>query len=252
MVDISVRDLLDCVSAPDDEDLSILFHLFGFRRARVPADPLGVPASVSVAQLAEDIGGDHIRLNVIAMGLDGLGAGEDAALEEVDYCVFRIRNIYRPRLGVGRVLHYEVDAADADGFDVIADDDEAQDLWRSWSVGNSGIDAFVVRSISGTLLGRSPTPGSCTSSKRDGLLAGGVDESSDGISRTFAHEVGHFLDLDHNHNELPDGPCPATTAGRNNLMAQTGCAISVRTSVILTAAQGAEMRDHCKVRGGCS
>jgi hypothetical protein len=147
------------------------------------------------------------------------------------------------------VLHYAVDAADAQGFDVISDGDEAEDMWRAFSIHNDGIDAFMVRSIAGTLLGRSPIEGDCDKdSKDDGLMAGGIDNDDEGMSRTFAHEMGHFLGLEHNHD---DDECPSTTAGQNNLMAQTKCAISTRTSVLLTNSQGNAMDDHCSIRGGC-
>ena len=258
MSDISARTLLSRVGANPAADQSLLLRLFGFRRRRVPADPVaGVTASVSLRALAEDYERPHIHVNVIAMGFDAFGAGEAAAIEELDYCVLRLRDIYRPRnIGVRRVLHFEVDAADADGFDVIAGGDEATDLWRSFSVDNNGIDAFVVRSISG-LLGRSPRPGRCSKgNKRDGLVAGGVQASHDSISRTFAHEIGHYLGLRHNHDDgTGTQNCPTTTTTRRNLMAQTRCtdnppAVTVRNAILITGAQGSTMRDHCMVRGG--
>jgi hypothetical protein len=254
MADISVRDLFDCVDAGSEDEQSVLGDLFGFRRGLVPPDPTGVTASVSIRELAEGVDGDHIHVNVIAVGFDLFStAAFDNALIELDYCVYRIRDIYRPQgVGVGRVLHFEIDNADADGMATIADDNEAEDLWRSFFVDNDGIDAFVVRSING-FLGLSPVPGDCDKGSRDdGLLGGGVDDVDEGISRTFAHEIGHFLGLDHNHNALPDGPCPSTTAGQNNLMAQTGCAISTRTSVLLTNTQGNLMDDHCSIQAPCS
>jgi hypothetical protein len=275
VADISVLDLFDCVDADPTRDRFVLFDLFGFRRGQVPPDPTGVTSTVSLRQLAEGIDGDHVHLNVIAVGFDVLASPSgtptvtttgtdtvsssafDDAVIELDYCVYRIRDIYRPQgVGVGRVLHFDIDNADADGMATIADDNEARDLWRSFFVDNDGIDAFVVRSISGTLLGLSPVGGDCDKgSRNDGLMAGGVDNVDEGISRTFAHEIGHFLGLSHNHdnnacNDL--SLCPSTTAGQNNLMAQTCCALSLRNSVLLTTTQGNTMDDHCSIRTACS
>lgn len=251
-MDISLKARMSCEGVDFSADRSVLFSLFGFIRGQVPPDPTGVASSVSVRQLANDLGGNHFHLNVIRVGFDALG-NLDNALIEIDYSIYRLRNIYRTRgMGVGRTLHWFIDSADSDGLDTIADEDDARDLWRGWSTGNNGIDAFVVRSISG-FLGLSPRPGDCTGGgKDDGCLAAGVDNDDEGVSRTFAHEIGHFMGLPHNHNALPDGPCPGSAAGQLNLMAQSGCASSIRNSVQLTGGQGTTIHGHddC-VRGGC-
>lgn len=253
-MDISIKDLMACEGADLSVDQSILFRFFGFIRAQVPPDPTGVASSVSLRQLAEDLEDNHIHVNVIRTGFDAFGANAlENALIEIDYSIYRLRNIYRQRsLGVGRILHWFIDSADSDGLDTIADEDDARDLWRGWSTGNNGIDAFVVRSISG-FLGLSPRPGDCTGGgKNDGCLAAGVDNNDEGVSRTFAHEIGHFLGLPHNHDALPGGPCPGSAAGQLNLMAQSGCASSIRNSVQLTGGQGNTIHGHddC-IRGGC-
>lgn len=256
-MDISIRSLMACEGADMSVDQSVLFRLFGFIRGLVPPDPdTTVTASVSLRQLANDLDGDHIHVNVIRVGFDVLSATALAdALIELDYSVYRIRNIYRPQgVGVGRTLHWFIDAADADGADSIGSNGEARDLWRSWSVDNNGIDAFVVRNIAGNLLGLSPVGGDCDKgSKDDGCLAGGVDSNDEGLSRTFAHEIGHFLDLPHNHG----GNCPTATNDRMNLMAQTRCVPFVggvrdtRNAVRLTNTQGNKMDNHECIRGGC-
>lgn len=250
----SVREAMSCMGLGNSGDVSVMWHVFGFRRAQPPTDPdTGTNATVSLGDVFTGLSGRHLNLNVITVGLNTLPAGTFD--DSLDWATFRMRQIYAPvNVGVGRVQHYEVRAADARGYDDIADGDEADDLHDEWSVNNDGIDAFFVRNIQGTLLGRSPIDGDCgKNSKDDGLLAGGADATSAHfVARTLAHEVGHYLDLEHNHD---DDECPTSTSGRSNLMAQTRCAqqvdSTVRTPVNLTSSQGSTMRSHCTVKGGC-
>ncbi|MEZ4423500.1 MAG: hypothetical protein R3E98_08830 [Gemmatimonadota bacterium] len=246
----SVRSLMQCIGADTSGSSSVLRDFFGFLRARVPTDPdTTVTAEVSLLDQVRGVQGRHVHLNVIQVGFD-LVTDLDGAWEMLDYCVYRTRAIYRTRsLGVGRVLHFEVVSAEAQGFDDIGSRDEAQDLWQSFDVDNNGIDVFVTRANSSPILGRSPVDGDCDKDGNDdGLWGGDLNRTFDGLSRTFAHEIGHYLSLEHNHG---NNNCPTTTAGRNRLMAQTGCAISVRTSVNLTSGEGSDARSHCIVRSGC-
>ena len=247
----SVKAIMNCIGVDTSGTRSLLFFLFGFSRARVPTDPdTTVRAEVSLLRLIRDLQGQHIHLNVIRVGFDNFSpTAADLAAMNLDYAVYRIRNIYRPQsLGVGRVEHYFITQAEANGRENIGSEDEANALWNEWSVQNDALDVFVVRNIVG-FLGLSPVEGTCDKSDDDdGSLGGHITRPPDGLSRTFAHEVGHFLGLDHNHG---DGSCPSTTAGKNRLMAQTGCAISLRTSVNLTGTEGVDMRDHCSVKSGC-
>jgi Metallo-peptidase family M12B Reprolysin-like len=251
----SVRALLDCMDINTGGSNSVLRDFFGFIRARVPTDPEPtVIAEVSMLQQAQALQGKHFHLNIIQVGFDLL-ADLDNALEMIDYCTYRTRNIYRTRsLGLGRVLHWEISSADADGYDNIGSQGEARDLWEDWGVDNDGIDTFVTRTRStaddGPGLGLSPVDGDCDNGTSDDGNWGGdiATRGFDGLSRTFAHENGHYLGLEHNHG---DDDCPSTTAGQNRLMAQTGCAIDVRTSVNLTVGEGNTMRGHCRVRDGC-
>lgn len=261
---MSLRQVAECLDVADGGDISVLRDILGFSRRRVPTDPDNtVTASVSMLQFIDEIQGDHIHLNVIRVGFDILtNATQDEYDHKIDYSVYRARNIFRQvAIGIGRVERYFITSAQADGMDIIGSTDEANELWGSWSAaGDSVLDVFMVRDVIG-FAGLSPVGGDCDKpSKNDGLLggdierAGAIDLDFERVARTFAHEVGHFLGLSHNHD---DGACPNTAAGRRNLMAQTGCvtnngvAANVRDATVLSQGQGNTMDDHCSIRGGC-
>jgi hypothetical protein len=258
---VSLRTILRCIGV-QRTNISVLRDFFGFSRARLPTDPdSNTTARVSLAAAIRGVQGRHIHLNVIRVGFDAISpTNRPAAVDRLDYAIYKTRNILRQRnLGVGRVEHYVITAAEADGGDDLGSSSEAQDLWRSWSVRNNGLDVFMVRTISATtFVGISPVGGSCTKgSKDDGLIGGQIDRGADGVARTFAHEIGHFLGLKHNHgNGTGCTNCPTSNAGKSNLMAQTRCTTcpggaGVRESTLLTSSQGNTMRSHCSVQAGC-
>jgi hypothetical protein len=247
----STRSLLNCIGVETSQTVSVLGHMFGFARRRMPRDPdANVRSSVSMLRQMRALQGRHLHVNVIRVGFDGIAAGDrDEAVEKFDYAIYKTRNIYRTvSLGIGRVEHFAISTADANGRDDIGSEDEADALSDEWSVPNDGIDVFVVRNISASFVGISPRPGSCDKGPdNDGLVGGESGRDFDPVARTFAHEIGHFLNLPHNHGD----DCPTTTADQNNLMAQTRCAISNRDSVLLTSAQGSTMRGRCQTQAAC-
>lgn len=247
----TVRQKLACLGVGPG---SLNRRLFGFGEGVVPPEsPGNGDMWVSVRSQLRAIASTHIHLNIIRVGFDLYSNAERRTHEAtIDHTIQRTRAIFGPiGLGVGRVLHWRIDAADADGADVLDSQGEAEDLIADWSVDNDGIDVFVVRNITAGFLGIAP-------SKGDGVIGGtirtrGTLRSMDGFARTFAHELGHFLSLGHNHGGGSD--CPNTTAGCNNLMAQTrcatGCGGGVRVAVNLTQSQGSDMRNQSAVRPGC-
>lgn len=232
-------------------DFSVMRDVFGFARGALPPDPTGAVVSVSMRDQIAAIEGRHIHVNVIRVGFDAIAAADiGASIERVDFAILRIRQIYaQAPLGVGRILHWEITQAQADGADDIGSEDEADELWSSWDVPNDGVDVFITRTMSTTdFIGLSPVDGACDKDgKDDGLFGGRIDRHADGVARTFAHEIGHYLGLSHNHGDT----CPASVSARNRLMAQTRCVVSTRTSVALTSGESSTMRDHCMVRSGC-
>ncbi len=246
----NVKSIMNCIGVDTSGDVSVLFHMFGFFRSRVPADPCTTTtASVSLLEHVKALKGKHLHLNVIRVGIDNFTSGE---IEKIDYAVYRTRKIYQTvSLGVGRVQHWDVSSADADGKDDLGSEDEAEDLTHDWTVPNNGVDVFVVENISDTdFVGISPVEGPCDKDDKDmnGMIGGEVNRDSNGFARTFAHELGHYLGLEHNHD---DDECPSSSSGRANLMAQTKCADSICDSVQLTSGQGSDVRDHCFVQDGC-
>jgi hypothetical protein len=255
----SLREIADCIDAPGD--FSVLEHVFGFWRRRVPADPAapGSPGwedtSVSVLEQIRLLQGEFYNLNIIKVGWDQFSDATRADMDErADYAVYRAHDIYAQEdIGVGRVRFWVVDSADADGLDTLTTDDELDQLTDEWSVDNDGLDVFIPFNMSiptdgGNLLGRSEIDGPCEKEydekERDASVVGPWTSMS--LSRTFSHENGHYLGLEHpdDQNSVP-----------LRLMTQTGAALgnggSLRTSVDLTTAEGDDCRDHCSIHEGC-
>ena len=244
-----VKSIMDCTGIDTSGSVSVLFHFFGFFRSRVPADPCSTDtAQVSLLSHIRSLQSRHVHLNIIRVGIDNFS---DAEVEKIDYAIYRTRDIYRTvNLGIGRVGHYDVTSADANGRDDLGSQDEAEDLTHEWTVPNDGLDVFMVDLISDTsFVGISPINGPCDKDDKDmnGVIGGEVNRGSSRVARTFAHEVGHYLGLSHNHGTN----CPTTVAGTANLMAQTRCASSICNSVLLTNSQGGTVRGHCSIQTGC-
>lgn len=259
----SVKSIMNCIGVDTSEGVSVLGHLFGFSQKRVPADacsPTPSSSQVSLLDHVKSLKGKHVHLNIIRVGIDNFTSAD---INGIDYAIYQTRRIYRTvNLGVGRVEYHDINSADANGHNNLASFSEADDLINEQTIPNDGLDVFMVLSISDSSLsnavGYTPNKGPCSNNSPskyvngDGLIGGEVGRPANEVARTLAHEIGHYLGLDHNH---PDGACPTTTDECNNIMAQTICANScgsgVCQAVNLTDNQGNIVRGHCYVQAGC-
>jgi len=245
----SLRDSAACIGLSGD--FSVLFDYFGFNcglfdnppvKRGLPTDPTSALVQVSLLRQMDRLESDHFDINLIAIGLDNFTSTDFA---DLDYTVFKIRNIYNQRqVGIGKVEWYGVDTADADGLDAPTSEDDLEEITHHWTVPNDAIDVFVpinmnVPSNGGSILGLSPVGGSCNknASSMNGAVSG--QWGGDQVARTLSHEVGHYLGLPHRNSD-PD-----------NLMCQSGQANSIRNSTELTSGQGDDVKDHCFMDSGC-
>lgn len=249
----SLRDYAECVDAPGD--FSVLAHFYGFRNKEVPDDPGGRDTEVSLLERLRLLDDEYYNLNVIRVGWDQFSdSTRDDMHERADFAVYRAHEIYAQEdIGVGRVRFASIDSSESEGLHSITTDDELDELTDEFSVGNDGLDLFIpfnmnISSGSGTLLGRSEIDGPCEKEYdekvRDASVVGPWATMM--LSRTFSHELGHYLGLSHPSN------------GASNpmrLMTQTGTATSnggsTRNSINLTNSEGNTCKNHCSIHEGC-
>lgn len=122
---------------------------------------------------------------------------------------FTTRTIYERRDVTHDIDRRLIHSADSGGFGVLNSESEARDLLEQWSGPGNNIDVFIVHDIIGTgfdgLAGDTPGPTS-HSGRESGVVAsksGFVDGSGQKrlhvayLGMLIAHEVGHYLGLDH-------------------------------------------------------
>jgi hypothetical protein len=242
----SLRSLASCIGVTGE--FSVVRDFFGY--ASPPPwvlapniQKIDLPSSLSLLTQIRRLQQPYFNINVVRVGTnsDGLFAPEgedniDAAVDEqnVDCAVDMAREIYGAiGVGIGRVERWwRIPAADTD-YEVITSRAEAGDLVQEFSVGNDGIDVFVVLVWVGDIAGRHPLRG-------DGVMLESLQTDFLGTARTFSHELGHyFLGQGHKNNEP------------NNLMAQTDNANPMPGSTQLNAHQAEKIKKHDKILDAC-
>ena len=191
------------------------------------------PSGLSVRTQVDRLGNKRIDINVIRVGIDQM---TNADLAEIDAAVRDTRDMYATRsLAVGRVFHWDIPTSQANGAENIGNDDEAVDLADDWSVDNTALDVFFVLTYAGSTIGLSAVEGPCdkdNSKDMEGSVVA-IEGATTTTPFVLAHEVGHYLGLEHVNNS-------------NRLMNPT-----VPNGGQITAAEGTDLRDHCFVKTAC-
>lgn len=191
---------------------------------------ISTPSGLSVAtQVEQVLQWSRVDFNIIRVGIDQYAWAD---IEEIDAAVRDTRATYaQVSLAIGRILHWDIFTAQADGADNIGSDDEAEELTNDWTVDNSALDIFIVLTYSGSTIGLSRVDGPCDKDAKgmDGSVVA-IESSAATTGQVLAHEAGHYLGLSHLNDST-------------NLMNPT-----VLNGGGLTASQGKNMRDHCFVK----
>jgi hypothetical protein len=190
------------------------------------------PQDLSLLTQIRRLQGKHVHMNLIRVGIESFTAADEA---EIDGAVQFTRDTYATvNLGVGRVTRWFITTDDANGRDNIGSDGEAEDLTNEWTVDNHALDVFFVLTYSGTTIGLSRVDGPCDKDAKgmDGSVVA-IEGSANTTGFVLAHEVGHYLGLDHSSNS-------------NRLMFGT-----VPNGGVLTSGEGSDMRDHCFAESAC-
>jgi hypothetical protein len=223
----SLKQLARCIGLSGD--ISIIRDFYGYTRV-----PTGT--QLSLITQARLLKGRHIHLNLIRVGTGSNGWFSDADEQEIDAAVQFTRNTYATvNIGVGRVERYSIATADANGRQDIDSDDEAETLTNEWTVPNDALDVFFVLTYAGDTIGLSRVDGSCD---KDAKGMDGSVVAIEGMGNTtgfvLAHEVGHYLGLEHIEDDSTNLLFPTVPNGGR-----------------LTVDQGNNMGDHCWIRSAC-
>ena len=242
MADLSVRaTAASCLGV--NPPFSVNTHLYGYI-FRDASGTVGITQPRSVKRQLELMKGRAINICIFLVGHenDFSGVVTLAQVIAVQQAMQTMRDLYdQVNLGVRTLFWRRIDMDDVGNYVIITDRPEAVDLTDDFSGPNDGIDVFYVQSILNSG-GWSTMPGPCDKDAKDEMTGTVIELSSGILGILTAHEVGHYLGLQH-----------ATTITNVMGVDSNGDGIGElnSTSTNLTSSQGTTMRGHCAVRSPC-
>jgi hypothetical protein len=202
-----------CIGLP--RQFSIVSDVFGYAspplwKMAVKPDGSpqpGLPPVLSLATQIQRLGLKQFALNVIRVGTDPKGLLSPAQEENLDCAIQVTRDIFSAAgIGIGRVERWWlIPLSDNTGFEVIDDNDEAEELVESFTVPHGGVDVFFVKEYVGGTAGLFPWKG-------DGIVVESRLDDFLGTGRTMAHELGHFFGLGHENDDPTNLMCQSDPA----------------------------------------
>lgn len=220
---LSLRNRLNCLGV--SVNASAVRDLFGYDY---------VPRPLSLRRQIELLGGKHLHMNIILVGYESLNKKE--YWDKIYAGIQIMREIYaQVGLGIGKLEYYAISDKDAGGYAQL-NADQARDLTNHWIVHNWAMDVFVVRKMDGAS-GKSAVGGRCTKDakyKMNGIVVS-LSGDNEYVGNTFAHEAGHYMDLDHVDDQ---GNFIGGGGGSDSWTGIYGW-------------QGDTMKNHCFVQPGC-
>jgi len=200
---------------------------------------------LSVKRHLKRIKGTAFNLSIFLVGHETDFSGEFTVENtlRMQAAVDVMREIYaQVDLGVRKLYWLRIPSDQADGHEVV-DFWEATDLTWDFSGNNDGIDVFIVTEITDAG-GWSTVNGPCDKNalfvKTGAVMELGSSDQFTGV--LMAHEVGHYLGLEH-------GDDIANVMGEDPDNDGVGEINSGSTG--LTSDQGDIMKSHCSIRSSC-